>query len=221
MNYTFDLHPKESRVRQLSLMDPRFAELAEVIGSIKVQERTDGFEFLAKSLIGQQLSVKAADTICRRVEQNRGITADSMLAAQEDDLRTAGVSRPKIFYIKGLAQMVKQNELDFQSMNGMSNEEVLDRLMKVKGIGRWTAEMFLIFFLGREDVLSLGDAGLRRSAHWLYEGETGSSPTSLEHYSNQWKPYRTVACLYLWEAVNRGHVGAGSFRDFQKELAKD
>lgn len=207
MGYLFELSPNDSRVRQLCLVDHRFAELVDKIGRITVTLQGDAFHYLAKSLIGQQLSIKAADTICRRVEQNCGeFSPDIMLAASEENLRIAGVSKPKINYIKGLAQLVSRNELDFMSMNDLDNEQVIGILTEVKGIGRWTAEMFLIFFLGREDVLSFGDAGLRRASNWLYGIEGGGGPAILEIQSPNWKPYRSIASLYLWEAINLGHV---------------
>ncbi|WP_282939619.1 DNA-3-methyladenine glycosylase [Paenibacillus sp. RC67] len=219
MTSLFELHTDEPRIRQLCLQDNRLAELVEAVGSIAVPRRTDGFEYLAKSLINQQLSVKAAATICQRVEQQcGGITPDSMLAASEDILRGAGVSRPKIGYIKGLAQSVKQGDIDFAAWDGMSDEEAIDALTKIKGIGRWTAEMFLIFYMGRDNVLSMGDAGLRRAALWLYEGEKGNGAAMLEQQSLTWDPYRSIASLYLWEAINQGHVGAGEYKQFREKL---
>ncbi|WP_158453704.1 DNA-3-methyladenine glycosylase family protein [Paenibacillus beijingensis] len=181
--------------------------MVERVGSLVVPERANMFEFLAKSLIGQQLSVKAAATIIGRLEELcRDISPDSILSLSEDELRKAGVSRPKIGYIKGLAGLIERRELDFGSLPDLADDEVIESLTKVKGIGRWTAEMFLIFFLGREDVLSLGDAGLRRAVCWLYEDGIKTAPGVLERHGEKWRPYRTVASLYLWEAVNRGHV---------------
>ncbi|WP_028551483.1 DNA-3-methyladenine glycosylase family protein [Paenibacillus sp. UNC451MF] len=220
MTSLFELHADEPRLRQLCLQDTRLAELVKAVGPLTVPKRTDGFEYLSKSLISQQLSVKAAATICQRVEQQCGeITPDSMLTASEEALRAAGVSRPKIGYIKGLAQLVKQGEIDFTAWHDMSDGEAIDALTKVKGIGRWTAEMFLIFFMGRENVLSLGDVGLRRAALWLYEGERGDGP-ALEQQSLAWEPYRSIASLYLWEAINQGYVGAGEYKQFREKLAE-
>lgn len=219
MTSLFELHIDEPKVRQLCKEDDRLAELMRAVGPITVPRRTDGFEYLAKSLINQQLSVKAAATICQRVEQQcGGITTDSMLAAPEDILRGAGVSRPKIGYIKGLAQSVMQGEIDFAAWDGMSDEEAIEALTKIKGIGRWTAEMFLIFFMGRGNVLSLGDAGLRLAALWLYDGEKGNGATVLEQQSLAWEPYRSIASLYLWEAINQGHV-AGEYKQFRDKFA--
>jgi DNA-3-methyladenine glycosylase II len=202
MRILFDLNPDESRVRQICLADRHFAWLVDRIGSLEIPSRVNAFESLTRSLIGQQLSVKAAGTICGRVEEKCGvITPDSILAVSEEELRSAGVSRAKIGYIQGLADLVKREEFDLDFPVSAGNEEVINTLSKAKGIGRWTAEMFLIFCLGREDVLSLGDAGLRRAAGWLY----GRSDSDILEVSGEiWKPYRTIVSLYLWEAVNRG-----------------
>ncbi|MFC0212324.1 DNA-3-methyladenine glycosylase family protein [Paenibacillus chartarius] len=111
-------------------------------------------------------------------------------------------------YIRALAEAMHNDVFDAEALRSMSDEQVIAALTKVKGIGRWTAEMFLIFNLGREDVLSLGDAGLRRAAVWLYGSDEEGAPP-LEELGRSWAPYRSIASLYLWEAVNRGHVDAG------------
>ncbi|MEF3301970.1 DNA-3-methyladenine glycosylase family protein [Paenibacillus sp. GYB003] len=215
MELLYELGPAEPRVRRLGEADPQLARLARLIGPLTVSKPDNAFAFLAKSLIGQQLSVKAAATICGRVGQLCGeLAPEAILAVSDEALRGAGVSAPKIRYMKGLARHVLDDGLDFARLAGLDDEEVVGVLTKVTGIGRWTAEMFLIFSLGREDVLSLGDAGLRRAASWLYAEERepqGGSP-ALERRSERWRPYRTIASLYLWEAINAGHVGAGPLR---------
>lgn len=212
MKLLFDLQPDDPRVQALCSSDAHMAQLVGVIGAIAVPARDNAFEALAKSLIGQQLSVKAAETICRRVvETCGGLSTEVILAAADSDLRTAGVSGPKIGYIKGLAQLVERQELDLERLDELEDEAIVGALMKVKGVGRWTAEMFLIFVHGSEDVLSLGDAGLRRAASWLYGGDGGAD--DFVRRSGQWKPYRTIASLYLWEAINRGHVSAGPWQE--------
>ncbi|WP_274654494.1 DNA-3-methyladenine glycosylase family protein [Paenibacillus humicola] len=212
MSVLFDLHPGEARVRRLGDADSRFADLARLIGPLSVPAQADAFAFLVRSLIGQQLSVKAAATITGRVLQHCGeLTPGVVLAVPEENLRAAGVSKPKIAYVKGLAGLTERQELDFARFSGMDDAEAVAALTTVKGIGRWTAEMFLIFVLGRENVLSLGDAGLRRAAAWLYKDAPGGEDAALDRLGRTWEPYRSIASLYLWEAINRGHVGAGPF----------
>ncbi|KIL39803.1 hypothetical protein SD70_17805 [Gordoniibacillus kamchatkensis] len=199
------MHADDDRVRHLAAADPYMARLTALIGTITFGKRGDLFGSLAKSLVAQQLSVKAAATIVRRVGEVCGEwTPEALLAAPEEGLRAAGLSKQKLGYIQGLAQAVLRKELDDEALRNMSDEEAIAALTKVKGIGRWTAEMFLIFSLGREDVLSLGDAGLRRAARWLYAEREGD--VDLAQLGEKWRPYRSIASFYLWEAVNRDLV---------------
>lgn len=158
----------------------------------------DPFADLASSIISQQLSIKAADTILRRALVHLGsLTPKAVLAVKAEDLRAAGVSGPKVRYLKALAEAVHSGELDFSSFASQSSEEVIATLTKVPGIGRWTAEMFLIFVLGHSDVLSLGDAGLKRAARKLY-GEK----KELAVIGRKWRPYSSVASWYLWRHLD-------------------
>ncbi|GGD91355.1 DNA-3-methyladenine glycosylase family protein [Paenibacillus nasutitermitis] len=108
-----------------------------------------------------------------------------------------------------VAERVREGFLDFQAFGGMDDEEVVRLLTSIKGVGRWTAEMFLIFYLGRQDVLSFGDRGLNRAAEWLYASEDSGGQSQLHRKHAQWKPYSTLVSLYLWEAINMGLVQAG------------
>jgi DNA-3-methyladenine glycosylase II len=160
-----------------------------------------------RSLIGQQLSTKAAETIFLRLEQLCGkITPDVILATAEEDLRIVGLSKNKLGYIRNVAERVKEGALDFRKFGDMDDEEIVRLLTSIKGIGRWTAEMFLIFYLGRQDVVSFGDSGLNRAAEWLYASEGSGGQPQLHRKHVHWKPYSTIASLYLWEAINRSLV---------------
>ncbi|MFC5406610.1 DNA-3-methyladenine glycosylase family protein [Cohnella soli] len=212
MRYLFDIHPYSHCVRELCSNDPLLDKLVNRIGNICIPKQQDGFNYLARSLIGQQLSVKAAETIFRRVEQICGtITPDTILAATEESLRSAGLSKNKLAYIRNTAECVKEGSLDFHAFQNMDDEEVIRLLVSIKGIGRWTAEMFLIFYLGRQDVLSFGDSGLNRAAEWLFSSEENEGKSQLKHKHGGWKPYSTIVSLYLWEAVNIGLVQTESF----------
>jgi DNA-3-methyladenine glycosylase II len=204
----FELEPGEERVRRLCEADPQLAGLVRAVGALTISGRSDTFGALARALIGQQLSVKAAATITERATAACGgvLTSAAVLAVPEEELRATGVSRPKIGYLKALAQAAADGGLDRAVLGALPDEEVVAALTKIKGVGRWTAEMFLIFSLGREDVLSLGDVGLRRAARWLYGN--GEEELDLAKLGEQWRPYRSLASLYLWEAVNRGLVEA-------------
>jgi DNA-3-methyladenine glycosylase II len=156
------------------------------------------FRTLASSIMGQQLSAKAAATIRARVEVLvPGFDPEIFLATAPDALRQAGLSAAKIRSVRDLALRVNDGRLDLAALAGLSDEEAIAELTTVPGIGRWTAEMFLIFGLRRPNVLALNDAGLRRAARLLYGDDT-----SLEEVGLLWQPYCSVASWYLWRHLD-------------------
>lgn len=157
------------------------------------------FHTLVASIISQQLSAKAADTIERRVSVLVPVPfqANSFLTMSGDSLRAAGLSQAKIRYIRELAEQVCTRRLDLDALPKMDDERAVEILCELPGIGRWTAEMFLIFGLKRPNVLSLGDAGLQRAARLLY-GDKVKVGSVLERVAGPWTPYRSVASWYLW-----------------------
>ncbi|TNJ63604.1 DNA-3-methyladenine glycosylase 2 family protein [Paenibacillus hemerocallicola] len=207
LQYLFDIHPNHNYVRELCNNDSLLNKLINRIGYIRIPVQQDGFQYLVRSLIGQQLSTKAAETIFLRLEQLCGkITPDVILATAEEDLRIVGLSKNKLGYIRNVAERAKEGALDFRKVGDMDDEEIVRLLTSIKGIGRWTAEMFLIFYLGRQDVVSFGDSGLNRAAEWLYASEGSGGQPQLHRKHVHWKPYSTIASLYLWEAINRSLV---------------
>ncbi|QIZ07621.1 DNA-3-methyladenine glycosylase 2 family protein [Priestia megaterium] len=203
------------KLEYLSKKDPILGRLIDIIGQLALYKREDHYISLVKSIIGQQLSVKAAGTIIARFMNFTGctITPDKIIMFSDETLREIGISYRKIKYIKDLSQKVLDKEIKLEALDKLSNEEVINTLTNVKGIGIWTAEMFLIFSLGRENVLSLLDVGLQRGAKWLYNCSDGK--TTLMDKGTNWFPYTSIASLYLWEAVNRGFVNTHkSFDDF-------
>ncbi len=156
------------------------------------------FQTLANSILSQQLSAKAADTIESRVNAIvPGFTPAGFLAVSPEALRAAGLSSAKTRYIIELAQRVSDGRLNLESMPHVPDEDVIAALTELPGIGQWTAEMFLIFGLRRPDVLSIGDAGLQRAVRLLFRGEA-----TLEHVAQLWRPYRSVASWYLWRHLD-------------------
>lgn len=162
------------------------------------------FESLTEAVVSQQLSVKAADTIFARFlklfggkfpEPRQIIDIDPQL------IRNAGISRPKINYIRGIAKAIIDREVDFEALAKKADEEVMAELTKLKGIGKWTAEMILIFSLFREDVFSLGDLGLRTAVSRLYD-VARDDYAAIEKISVQWKPYRSIASRLLWKSLD-------------------
>lgn len=190
--------------RWLGQADPDLGQLIGLLKEISLSLPDDMFAGLAVSIASQQLSGKAADAILGRVRVLCGaLTPDTLLSADAGELRGCGLSVAKVRYLQGLAQAVREGSLVLHELSRRSDDEVVRALTAVKGIGRWSAEMFLIFSLGRLDVLSFGDAGIRRAVRWLY-GDDGEE--RLVALRETWSPYSTVASLCLWAAVDRGYT---------------
>ena len=162
------------------------------------------FEELCDSIVSQQLAGRAAETIFNRFKSlfpKSKITPAKTLRLKDEDLRKVGLSRAKAAYIKDLAQRVNSGELNLEKISQLSDEEVITELTKVKGIGRWTAEMFLMFTLGREDIFSVGDLGLNNAIVRLYGLKDKPTKVYLEELSFKWSPYRSMACRILWKSL--------------------
>jgi DNA-3-methyladenine glycosylase II len=164
----------------------------------------DAYGALLRAIVGQQLSTKAARTIYLRVLDLFGGATPSpeqLLEASEEDLRGAGLSGRKVEYIRDLATHVLSGELELDRLDELGDEEVIAELVAVRGLGRWTAEMFLIFHLERPDVLSGGDLGIRKAVQIEYELEEMPTPERVMEIAAPWSPHRSLASLYLWESL--------------------
>ena len=171
--------------------------------------RPDAYEALARAIVGQQLSTKAAASIWARVVELFGgetPSSDQLLEVEPQRLREAGLSWSKVGFLKDLAERVEDGRLDLGRLDELSDEDVVAELIEIKGVGRWTAEMFLIFHLGRPDVVSTGDLGIRRAVKLAYGMEELPGPTEMERISEPWRPHRTLACLYLWRSLANAPV---------------
>lgn len=165
----------------------------------------DPFNILVSSIIGQQLSAKAASTIRGRVVnllgQKKAISPEALLEASPLSLREAGLSAAKTRYVQELAKAVRCGTLDLVALRHLNDESVVEILTRQPGIGRWTAEMFLIFAFGRPDVLSLADSGLRRAVRKVYGFDGRPSDDDMVRLAEKWRPFRTVASWYLWRSL--------------------
>ncbi len=162
------------------------------------------FRDIVESIISQQLSVKASDTIYKRflfLFGNKFPTPVEIIKKSDDDIRGCGISYSKIKYIKGVAQAISDKSINLDGLHDLTDEEVVDALVALKGIGRWTAEMLLIFSLAREDIFSLGDIGLRNAVARLYNVGRDDLE-SIEKISTTWSPYRSLASRYLWKSLD-------------------
>lgn len=163
----------------------------------------DPFPALVRTITAQQISTKAASTIYGRLIalMAKGVTPDALLALSDADLRQAGLSRQKAGYLKDLAAKVKSGELPIHLLHELDDESVIDAIVKVKGLGRWSAEMFLMFRLRRPDVLPVGDLGIVTAIQRLYGLRKKPNAARIIRIGEAWRPYRTVACWYLWRSL--------------------
>jgi DNA-3-methyladenine glycosylase II len=189
------------------------AALIERIGKIDLETRlrrrseerpADAYGALLRAIVGQQLSTKAARTIYGRVLDlfgGRTPSPEQLLEAEEADLRAAGLSGRKVEYIRDLAAHVVSGELELDRLDELSDEEAIAEIIAVRGLGTWTAEMFLIFHLERPDVLSGGDLGIRKAVQIEYGLEEMPGPAQVLEIGKPWRPHRSLASLYLWESL--------------------
>ena len=192
--------------RTLARRDPVLRDLMRRRGACGLADaqHTDPFQALVHAIISQQLSTRAAATIASRVDALLGgvPTPASLANVSDVQLRGAGLSGQKISYLRALSAHVSDGSLDLGALGAMPDEAVIDALTQVKGIGRWTAEMFLMFRLHRPDVLPVGDLGIGKAVQRAYRLRTLPSPTRLLRIGEAWRPYRSVACWYLWASLS-------------------
>ena len=195
----------------LASADKVMAGLIAAIGPMTIEKRRrgrpkgDAYGTLLRAIVGQQLSVKAAATIFDRVLAlfgGRMPTAEELLDADEDILRSAGLSGRKVEYMKDLAARTLSGELELDRFSELDDETIVAELTAVRGLGVWTAHMFLIFHLERPDVLPVGDLGVRNAVAAAYGLDESPSPAEMEKIAAPWRPYRTLASLYLWESYS-------------------
>jgi len=193
-------------IRYLKCSDKVLAALIKEHGSCTISPTLDNpFHALVSSIISQQISAHAARTIKGRIFDLLGtkyFTSNGILRMSSKDYRVAELSRSKVKYIRELALAVKNEELDFSLLSELEEEEVISKLVTLSGVGRWIAEMFLIFGLGKPDILSVNDAGLKRAIKVAYNLREIPSADEMISIGQPWKPYRSVASWYLWRVVD-------------------
>ena len=183
--------------------DPVLAAIIDRVGALAIAYREPTFETLARAIVFQQLNGKAARTIWQRLVDAAGgepLTPDAVRRLRLPTLRRVGLSRQKATYVRELARHTAAGTLDFAALPAMSDEEVIAALTRVKGIGVWSAHMFLIFALRRPDVLPVGDYGVRAAIKKLYRKRKLPTPRDMERLARNWRPYCSVACWYLWRS---------------------
>jgi DNA-3-methyladenine glycosylase II len=182
------------------------ADLIDRHGLIETTPADDEFERLVTSIINQQLSTASAAAVRDRVFAlfDGDITPEAMLAADEDALRDAGLSRTKVKYMKNAAEAFLERDLTRDGLVDYTNEEVIEELTRIKGVGEWTAHMYLMFVLGRDDVLPLGDLGIRNGIQQIYGDGEEMTREEMREIAEQWRPYRSHAMRYIWREYESG-----------------
>lgn len=185
-------------------VDPVLGSILDKIPKYEWNFGASYFHALVDSVVGQQLSIKAADTIFARVVAlcgEEGLTAEAIHSLDPQILRNAGLSWQKVSYVKDIAEKDLSSSILFEQFDLMSDEEVITELVKIKGVGKWTAEMFLLFRMGRPDVFSYGDLGIRKAIQRLYGLKKEPSEKKALQIASKWRPYRSIACRVLWKSL--------------------
>jgi DNA-3-methyladenine glycosylase II len=184
--------------------DPVLGGLIDAVGAYRIRYLEPDFEALVKSIVYQQLSGKAAATIFGRLREAAGdgrLEPESVLRLTPARMRSIGLSKQKIAYIRDIASHTQAGVTNFEAMRRMKDDDVMQALTSLKGVGAWTAHMFLIFALRRKDVLPVGDLGIRVAVQKAYGLEEMPKPAEVEALGEKWRPYRTVASWYLWRSL--------------------
>jgi len=185
--------------------DKRLAKLIRMIGPLTYSLHDDDYSFLIREIIEQMMSVKAARAIYARLEALccGSVTPESITKLTDEEIRSVGISWAKIGYIRNVTMMVQTGKLDFDSLKSMTDREIIKLLTSVRGIGTWTAKMYLMFVLGRPDVLPYEDGAFCQTYRWLYKTDD-TSPASMMKKCKKWKPYTSTAARYFYRALDCG-----------------
>ena len=191
-------------ILHLKKSDPVLAAIIERVGPYRVEYGDPTFHSLAEAIVYQQLNGKAAVTIFKRFSDLAGtpLTPAGILKLTDARMRSVGLSKQKSSYLKDMAQRAAQGELDFSRLREMTDDEVIEHLTQVKGVGVWTAHMFLMFTLRRPNVLPTGDYGVQNAIRKHYRKRKLPKPAQMEKIAKCWEPYRSVACWYLWKSMD-------------------
>ncbi len=186
--------------------DPKLAKIIKQVGDYNVKITKNRYQSLVEAIIAQQLSGSAAESILKKFKKlykSKFPKPIEVIKTSDSKLRSAGLSKMKVSYIKDLSKKIERNQLNMREISTKSNERIVEQLTNVKGIGRWTAEMFLIFSLGRLDVLPVGDLGLKKGIQLMHSFSNLPNEKEIEELAESWRPYRTVATWYLWKSLQK------------------
>ncbi len=201
----------------LKSQDSRLSLVIDSIGELNISQHSNGFVFIIKEIVGQMISKKVQEIIWGRLVKlcKDEVSANVISNITIDQLSGIGLARTKCIFIKSFAQKVKDNEFDFSLLNNLASDEAINYLTSFKGIGSWTAKMYLIFYLQREDVLPYEDGAFRQAYKWLYNTRI-TKPESIERRCKKWKPYSSIAARYMYRALDTGLTKI-PIKDFLKD----
>jgi DNA-3-methyladenine glycosylase II len=193
-----------SAVRHLKQSDPVLRAIIERVGPCRMEFAAAEFHSLAEAIVYQQLNGKAAFTIFKRFAALAGepLTPQGILKLSEAEMRGVGLSKQKSAYLKDMAERAARGELQFSRLADMTDEQVIEHLTQVKGVGVWTAHMFLMFSLRRPNILPTGDYGVQAAIKKHYRKRKLPKPSQMEKIARAWEPYRSIACWYLWKSLD-------------------
>jgi len=189
----------------IARVDPRMARVIETVGPCRISPRRGRYAALVRAIVGQQVSTAAARSVYEKLRCRAGgyVTPDRVAALRDRDLRDCGLSRQKVSYVRDLSERICDGRLRLGRLAALSDGEVIAALTQTRGIGTWTAEMFLMFVLARPDVLPLGDLGIRNGFKRVYGLRGDPSVARMQQLAEPWRPYRSIGSWYLWRALEQ------------------
>lgn len=203
---SFDRAEVEQALKRLIKVDPVLGSVIRKVGEFALKTEKGGYEILVRSILSQQISIAAARTIRTRLQAllpSKKIRAEDIHALTDEQLQSVGISQQKRTYLRDLTRCTLDGTICFRRLKSKSDDEAIEELVQVKGIGRWTAQMYLMFSLGRLDVFAVGDLGIRNAMKSLYGLNEKPTIIEMENIANIWAPHRSIASWYLWRALDQ------------------
>jgi len=197
-------------IKYLCTKDKRLAKVISMVGTITYEPYKDSYRFLIKTIIGQMLSNKVADIISERLEVlcNGTINPNIISNLSNDDIRSIGISKSKVSYIRNLTEEIKSGNIDLSEFPCLPDKEIINKLTSIRGIGHWTAKMYLLFVLDRQDILPYEDIAFLQGYKWVYKTDN-YTPAAVSAKCKKWKPYSSIAARYLYRALDSGLTKEG------------
>ena len=208
---SFDRQEVEQAIKRLTKADPVLGTVIRRIGDFALKTEKGGYEILVRSILSQQISIAAAKTIRTRLQgllPSKKIRPEDIHALSDEQLQSVGISQQKRTYLRDLTRCTLDGTICFRRLKSKADDEAIEELIQVKGIGRWTAQMYLMFSLGRQDVFAVGDLGIRNAMISLYGLNEKPTIMELESIARIWAPHRSIASWYLWRALDQKAISS-------------